>query len=94
MAGKIADRWDEMLLAGVLRVRGTDDDGNFEYELDLETLKEYDNELYHEHLNEVDESLLNLQSKGLVNLDFTQDDVGVTLTEKGRAWAEAAGLHY
>ncbi len=49
----------------------------------MKKLQEVCPELYHIHMNDVDESLLSLQSKGLVDLDFSTYPVSVSITELG-----------
>lgn len=86
---QIKERWEELLRKGVLLVAGVTDDGEFEYTFDIERLQEVDKDLYHQHLDEVDTALMNLFVKGIVNLDFSEEEVVVSLTEKGQQWASA-----
>lgn len=86
---QIKEKWDYLLRQGVLLVSGVSDDGEFEYNFDIERLKEVDPDLYHQHMDEVDSTLMSLFVKGIVNLDFTEEEVSVSLTDKGREWAEA-----
>lgn len=93
--GSVKARWEEMLLKGVFRVRGMDEEsGEFEYELDLERLKEVDLDLYNLHQQEVDSSVMELFQRGIIDLEFTEDGVVGRLTEKGQMWAEAANLSF
>lgn len=86
---QIKERWNELLRKGVLLVSGATDDGEFEYTFDIDRLKEVDADLYHQHMDEVDTALMNLFVKGIVNLDFTEEEVVVSMTDKGRLWASA-----
>lgn len=86
---QIKERWDDLLRKGVLVVSGVTDDGEFEYNFDIEKLAEVDPALYREHMDEVDLALMELFVKGLVNLDFNEADIQVELTEKGRDWISA-----
>lgn len=91
---QIKERWEELLRKGVLLVSGVTDDGEFEYQFDIDRLKEVDEDLYHQHLDEVDSSLMSMFVKGLVDLNFEEDEVIVSLTEKGRDWASAYADEY
>lgn len=86
---QIKERWEELLRKGVLLIAGCTDDGEFEYQFDIDKLKEVDVDLYHQHMDEVDQALMNLFVKGIVDLDFSEDEVSVSLTDKGRVWASA-----
>jgi hypothetical protein len=86
---QIKERWEELLRKGVLLVSGVDEDGDFEFNFDIEKLKEVDPDLYHQHMDEVDSALMNLFVKGIVDLDFSEEEVSVSLTERGREWASA-----
>jgi len=86
---QIRERWNELLRKGVLLVSGTSEEGDFEYTFDIERLKQVDEDLYRQHMDEVDSSLLNLFVKGIVDLNFTEEEVIVSLTDKGKKWAEA-----
>jgi len=86
---QIRERWNELLRKGVLLVSGTTEDGEFEYTFDIDRLKQVDEDLYRQHMDEVDSSLLNLFVKGIVDLNFTEEEVTVSLTNRGKKWAEA-----
>jgi hypothetical protein len=86
---QIKERWDELLRKGVLLVSGVDDEGNFEFNFDIDKLQREDPDLYRQHMDEVDSALMNLFVRGIVDLDFSEDEVTVSLTEKGQQWADA-----
>jgi hypothetical protein len=86
---QIKERWNDLLRKGVLLVSGVTDDGEFEYNFDIDKLKEVDPDLYHQHMDEVDSALMSLFVKGVVDLNFEEDEVIVSLTDRGREWAEA-----
>lgn len=87
-------RFDELVEAEVLQVHDIDEEGNVEYVPDLDRLQAYDPDLYHLYMDDVDGAILSLFSKGLVDIDFTQEEISVSLTEKGQKWAEVARLSY
>lgn len=85
---KIEERWFEFIEAGVLVVEGVDTDGQIMYVVDPDTLQRVDPELYEEYMLEIDEALLGLFSKGLIDMEFTEEGVDYTLSEKGREWRD------
>lgn len=79
---------DRLRESGALEIEGVDDDGEIVYRFNVEIMKSQFPELWQAHMDEVDESILELQTAGLVELDFTTEDVGVTLTDKGREYID------
>ena len=80
-------RFQALLESGALvRSGGTDEEP--EYNFDLEVLQEKDPELYQLYMDELDAMLLHLSSEGYLDLDFSEKDIKVSLTDKGEELAE------
>ncbi len=86
---KLKNAGTSCFVRAFLLVSGTTDDGEFEYTFNTERLKEVDEDLYRQHMDEVDTALLSLHTKGIIDLDFSEQEVVVSLTERGREWASA-----
>lgn len=91
---QIEARWEEMVRKGVLQEVGISEEGESEYFIDKERLREVDLELYEEYILQLDEAVLFLFTRGLVDVDFREDMIAVELSDKGKEWAQAAGLTY
>lgn len=86
---EIEARWDELVMEGVIVPSCVDPQGNVTFTFDMELLEKEEPDLYHRHCDEVDDDLISLYNKGLVNIDFSGDEVVYSLTEKGSVYAEA-----
>jgi hypothetical protein len=73
---------DDLILAGGLEIAGIDErNGEFLYTM-TNKMKDLMPELYKEHLTSVNQDIMRLWEKGFVDIDITNDDPIVTLTEK------------
>lgn len=73
---------DFLIINGALEVAGIDsENGQFLYQF-TPKLREVMPELYNEHLNHVNSELMGLWEKGYLNIDLTDDNPIVTLSEK------------
>jgi len=82
-------RWEELLAVGAFVPGETDENGEIEYMMVPEVLKHHDPELWQSLMDELDAELLSLHSQGLIDIDFTQPDPVISLTDVGERVAQA-----
>lgn len=83
---------DRLILSGALQVAGIDSEtGDFLYQF-TDKLKHVSPELYDEHINHVNGELMKLWEKGLLNINLSDENPIVTLTEKAMDDNELAKL--
>jgi hypothetical protein len=82
----------DLILAGGLEISGVDEkNGEFLYSI-TNKMKDLMPELYEEHINKTNKDIMRLWEKGFVNVDITEDDPVVTLTEKAHNALEISKL--
>lgn len=73
---------DKLILSGALQVAGIDSEtGDFLYQF-TPKLKDVFPELYSEHVNHVNAELMRMWEKGFLDIDITEKNPIVKLTEK------------
>ncbi len=83
---------DSLILSGALQVAGLDSEtGDFLYQF-TPKLKEISPQLYHEHVNHVNGELMRLWEKGLLDINISDENPIVKLTEKSFDQSELAKL--
>jgi hypothetical protein len=83
---------DYLILNGAMEISGIDNDtGEFLYVFTTK-LKDVMPELYEEHVNHVNSEIMRLWEKGLVNIDFMDDNPIVVLSEKAYIQEELMSL--
>ena len=83
---------EKLILSGALQIAGVDTEtGGFLYQF-TPKLKEISPELYEDHVNHVNKELMGLWEKGFLNINITDENPIVTLTEKALDESELSKL--